>query len=144
MAALKPLLEPPLRRYAGIVLDVMLDHALIRHWHLVCDSPHAGFAAEVYASLARMEPHMPADARKLSQRMREFDLLGSCSTLDGCERTLRHISGRLARPVRLGDAIGMISPVLERIDEAAVAAVASLREATRDLAQRQDLNFSKT
>ena len=39
VAALRTLVEPPLRRYAGILLDVFFDHALIRNWQDLSDTP---------------------------------------------------------------------------------------------------------
>ena len=116
--ALKPLLAGPLRRYAGIVLDVMFDHVLIRQWDDIATIERGRFGASVYASLARSEPHMPEPARRLAQRMRQYDLLSSCASLAGCERTLASIARRLARPVALERAVAAYAPHLDRIEAA--------------------------
>jgi acyl carrier protein phosphodiesterase len=127
VGALRALVAPPLRRYAGIVLDVMIDHALIRQWRRVHDDDRTAFAAGVYASLERGEAGMPESARRLSARMRQHDLLDSCATLAGCERTLDVIARRLSRPVALGNAVAMVASHLDRIDAAALALLARLR-----------------
>ena len=101
VTALKPLVGAPLRRYAGILLDVFFDYALMREWHAFHPGTHPHYCADVYASLARAEAHMPESVRTMSTRMRAYDALSSCATHEGCARTLARIATRLKRPVDL-------------------------------------------
>ena len=103
--SLKPLVEAPLRRYAGILFDVFFDCALLREWAAFHPDSAAVFKAGVYTSLARSERQMPEDVRSTSARMRAFDALSSCATHAGCARTLARISARLKRPVDLSAGI---------------------------------------
>jgi len=103
--ALKPLVDADLRRYAGILLDVFFDYALIRHWSSVAALPRAAFSAEVYASLERQEPGMPLQVSTASARMRAHDALASCASIAGCAHTLGRIAQRLKRPVELAAGI---------------------------------------
>lgn len=137
IAALKALASGPLRRYAGIVLDVLFDHVLIRCWQDHAPAARPEFVAAIYASLAREERQMPDAARRLSARMREFNLLDSCTTLTGCERTLAAISRRLSRPVELSHAMPAFTPHLDRIEAALPALLARLRLPPEALAQGQ-------
>lgn len=127
MPDLRNRVAAPLRRHAGIVLDIMLDHALIRQWPRVCDTGRDEFGREVYASLARAEAAMPEPARRLSARLREYDLLGSCATLAGCRRTLAVIARRLRHPRPLEEGVDMLLPHLDAIDSAVHAVLARAR-----------------
>lgn len=129
LAPLRERVNPPLRRYAGIVLDVLIDHVVIRHWPRMHGSDRATFHAGVYGSLGRMQPHMPEAAARLAQRLRAWDLLDSCATLEGCERTLEAIARRLRRPVPLARGIGMLAPHMPMLDAVVPALVARLRGA---------------
>ncbi len=60
--ACKNLLQAPLRRYAGIIVDVAFDHLLARdfsHWHPV---PLGTLAEQVYDAIARYRQLAPASA----------------------------------------------------------------------------------
>ena len=105
VTALKPLVRAPLRRYAGILFDVFFDYALMREWHVFHASARSQFNADIYASLARTEAHMPEPVRSASARMRAYDALSSCATHEGCARTLARIATRLKRPVDLAASI---------------------------------------
>ena len=133
LAPLRARVTPPLRRYAGIVLDVLIDHVLIRHWPRLHASDRSTFHAGVYGSLERMQPHMPEAAARLAHRLRAWDLLDSCATLEGCERTLEAIARRLRRPVPLAQGIGMLAPHLPMLDAAVPALVMRLRGVVDDL-----------
>jgi acyl carrier protein phosphodiesterase len=125
----------PLRRYAGIVLDVLIDHVLIRHWPRVHESDRSIFQAGVYGSLERMQPSMPEAAARIAQRLRAWDLLDSCGTLEGCERTLEAIARRLKRPVPLAQGIGMLEPHLTALDASVLALVERLPKALEEVAK---------
>lgn len=116
--ALKPLVEAPLRRYAGILFDVFFDYALIRSWQSPSQGSLAQFTASIYASLSRMQFQMDEPARGMAQRMRTHNGLISCATHAGCAHTLARISTRLKRPVNLAAGIR----VLERHEDRIAAA----------------------
>ena len=128
VSALKPLVDAPLRRYAGILFDVFFDYALIRGW----PSPGNGearseFSAGVYTSLAHTETLMPAAARTASTRMRTYDALSSCATHESCARTLARIATRLKRPVELAAGIETLVRHEARIVETFTHVLADLR-----------------
>ena len=133
MADLRGRVTPPLRRHAGIVLDIMLDHSLIRQWTRVCDIARGDFSESVYASLARGEPAMPEPARRLSARLREYDLLDSCATLAGCRRTLAVVARRLRHPRPLEEGVDMLLPHLDLIDATVHAVLAQARAGMAEL-----------
>jgi len=53
-------LDPPWRRYGGIMLDVLFDHMLTRHWGIFGPSGLAQLAAEIDELLARHRQQLPA------------------------------------------------------------------------------------
>ena len=130
VAALRTLVEPPLRRYAGILLDVFFDHALIQNWPDVSDSPREQYREDIYASLARTEHAMPAIAREVSARMRLHDALASCASHAGVARTLERIALRLKRPAPLRDGIATLARHEDEIRAAFLSLLPHLQQAS--------------
>ena len=120
--SLKPLVDAPLRRYAGILFDVFFDYALIRTWNVTERGALPQFTQSVYASLARAHTRMPEPARMAAERMQTYDTLMSCATHSGCTRTLARISTRLKQPVELAAGIS----VLQQHEATIVAAFQTL------------------
>ena len=130
--SLKPLVDAPLRRYAGILFDVFFDYALIHTWSFAERGALPQFTQSVYASLARAHTRMPEPARIAAQRMQTCDALMSCATHSGCARTLARISTRLKRPVDLAAGIS----VLQQHEAAITAAFRTLLPALQQGASR--------
>ncbi|MDT8410192.1 MAG: ACP phosphodiesterase [Wenzhouxiangellaceae bacterium] len=59
-------MQPPWRRYGGIILDVLFDHMLDRHWAVFSNQPINEFAAEVDALLARHRFELPTRLARFS------------------------------------------------------------------------------
>lgn len=94
---------PPLRRYAGIIVDIGLDHALARGWPGFSDEPLAQFAARMAAQVAR---EWPTDAPVAAPPRRGLArTLTGYADADGIERALRSVGGRLRRTNPLSDAL---------------------------------------
>ena len=89
--------DPPLRRFAGIVVDIGYDHFLAssftRHTGLALDD----FADEVYDGLARQASAMPAPAATLCRRMKDGDWLRSYVQRHTLPRAFAGVSRRLRR-----------------------------------------------
>ncbi|MDS4021139.1 MAG: ACP phosphodiesterase [Candidatus Competibacter sp.] len=102
--------QPPLRRYAGILIDLFYDHCLARDWSDHSPVPLAEFARAVYARLHARRAEWPPPMQRGIDYMIAHDLLCSYRELEGIGRALRGISGRLRRANPLADAL----PELER------------------------------
>jgi acyl carrier protein phosphodiesterase len=87
----------PLRRYAGIILDVAFDHYLIRHWEAVCQRERRTFTLEVYALMTENAALLPPRVRPHAPRMIERDFLNRCASREGVMSVLAHLQGRLSR-----------------------------------------------
>ncbi|ABI57413.1 ACP phosphodiesterase [Alkalilimnicola ehrlichii MLHE-1] len=105
------------RRCAGILLDLCHDHFLIRHWTVLQDQPLADWVRRVYRELADRRPDMPAPLQQRLPTLIERDWLRACSDLEGVERVLARVAGRLRRPeplLRAGARLRQLYPDLER------------------------------
>lgn len=98
--------EAPLRRYAGIVLDVWFDHLLVRGWtRLDTGEPLARFARRWLALLDGHATELPESLRAFMAWMHAHGLpqaYGNLATLDVVFHAMAH---RLSRPSPMGDAL---------------------------------------
>lgn len=94
---LRGMFPAPLRRYAGIILDVAFDHFLIRQWSTFCDVGRESFTLEIYDVMQQNPALLPAPVRALVPRMITRDFLNRCETLDGVMAVLSRIDSRLSR-----------------------------------------------
>ncbi len=93
--ASRDLLDPELRRYAGIIIDVFYDHFLSRNWKQFCSGQSVGeFTKEVYADLERAADHAPKDAMEIIRQMIAEDWFANYRSVNGIEYTLKRISRR--------------------------------------------------
>lgn len=100
--------SPPLRRFGGILVDVVYDHCLARQWSTHSDLPLSEFTARVYASLDSIWADIPVQARPGLAHMRLEDWLGSYRELSGIATALSRISRRMRRPFDASAAMTVI------------------------------------
>lgn len=88
------LFEPPVRRYAGIVVDVIYDHFLARQWDQYCDIGLSEYAALVHAALAEHADILPDGARRFAAFMLTDELLAGNLHRHRIDLTLQRIAAR--------------------------------------------------
>ncbi len=93
--ALKQCFSPRRRRFAGIILDVLFDHFLIRHWSAYHQRTLAAFLSENYRDLLAGQALMPPRMQQVTRRLVADDWLGSYRELDNVNFVLNRIAGRL-------------------------------------------------
>ncbi len=125
-ARLRGLFPKPLRRFAGIAIDVAADYHLVQAWDLhaailTTDSFEA-HVSKVEQVLAEKHAHLPAGLQRFAVVLREEHLLLSWGTQDGVERTLQRLSRRSPGFAPLADC----APVLRDLDATLQAHVSSL------------------
>jgi acyl carrier protein phosphodiesterase len=101
-------LEPPFRRFGGVIMDVFYDHALTRSWDRYCGAPVGEFVAGFHLDVEACRRQIPAGAYAILVRMRTGAWLTSYGDLDGVRTTLGRISKRLRRPFDLSAAADVI------------------------------------
>ena len=105
-----------LRRYAGIIVDMVYDHFLATKWSNYCQLPLPDFTQKVYAVLLHQRSSFEGRALQVLERMVEHDWLGSYLSLGNIETALASISRRMSRTNsldRCGDALARAYTGLE-------------------------------
>jgi len=108
--------DPPLRRYAGIMVDVFYDHFLSLHWDRFSEVPRRTFINRFYRSIGPRKKVLPSTAFCVFDWMQTGDWLGEFATLNGIEMTLQRISGRLRRPVDFSPAMDVLRDHFDEFD----------------------------
>ena len=90
----------PFRRYGGIIMDMMFDHFLARHWSRYHNLPLSDFIDYAHAKLIPDE-YWPTAMKTLVDRMQHYQLLASYQTLDGISLAIARIDHRFRRPTPL-------------------------------------------
>lgn len=93
--AAKTLFSAKRRRFAGIALDVLFDHFLIRHWHKYSDVGFAPFCELAYHRLDKRMAVMPLRMQRVVGSMINQQWLASYAQLDGVGFALDRIAGRI-------------------------------------------------
>jgi acyl carrier protein phosphodiesterase len=114
VAAARSRFHPPLRRYAGILLDVWFDHCLAREFSRWSALPLAAFSARVRGVLAEHRSSMPPRMHAFVRTMLARDLPAAYADRSEIGMTLAGLSGRLRRANPLATAL----PVLVADDAA--------------------------
>ena len=97
-------IQPPFRRWGGVLVDVFYDHFLARDWPLYADVPLDDFAQEIYRDFDLCREHLPAELWARLQQMKRDNWLCSYREIDGIETALRRIEFRLRKPFALHEA----------------------------------------
>lgn len=96
---------PSTRRYAGILLDVLYDHALARDWDRYSSEPLGEFADRAAAAVAAEGRWFERALHRAPRRESFGALLMSYRDESGIELALRRTAARLRRPEGLLDAM---------------------------------------
>lgn len=110
VAAARALFEPPLRRYAGVVLDLWFDHLLARDWPRYGVGSLENFSQAVQRLLEAREAQTPLRMRGFLRYLRANDLPRAYVERATMERVFADLSRRIERANPLGDALAQIEP----------------------------------
>lgn len=91
----KQLFSPNRKRFAGIALDVLFDHFLIRHWSQFNKVPLAQFKQNSYALLNENLSVMPTKMKQVVIRMTQNDWFKEYETVEGIGFALDNIAKRI-------------------------------------------------
>ena len=98
--------EPPLRRYAGIVLDVWFDHLLVRDWNrYAADESLPRFSRRWLALLDARTMELPESLRGFLAWMHAHGLPGAYGDDATLDLVFHVLAQRLSRPSPIGDAL---------------------------------------
>jgi len=91
----KQLFSPTRKRFAGIALDVLFDHFLIRHWSQFNDKSLEKFKQNSYALLNENHSVMPIKMKQVVIRMTQNDWFKEYETVEGIGFALDNIAKRI-------------------------------------------------
>ena len=83
------------RRFAGIIIDVVFDYFLIKHWSCYCELPRNEFIDTAYSHLRSHAHVMPAEMARVSGLITENDWFSSYATMEGISTVLDRMSARI-------------------------------------------------
>lgn len=109
---------PELRRYAGILIDLGFDHFLSKHWGRYSAIPLEEFTSGVYRTLQGQAGHLSAGARRMLERLEEYDILGLYRDWDTVPASAARIGQRLRRGNPLRDVARQLDPHRDAMEQA--------------------------
>lgn len=120
-------LPSPFRRYGGIIMDMMFDHFLARHWSRYHPWALADF---IGYSHRRLQPgaHWPPDMVMLVERLKQHRLLAQYRSLEGITRAIIRIDGRFRRPTPLPDCAPLLRAHYDEMEQAFLAFYPELQD----------------
>lgn len=105
------------RRYAGIIIDILYDHFLSRHWACYTTVERKEFIAESYRLMSENHARMPQRMQHICTLMAEQDWLGGYFHLEQVGFAYDRLAIRLRQPNNLAGSIKEVRqlyPLLER------------------------------
>jgi len=98
-----------LRRYAGIVIDISFDHYLTHNWHRFSSQSLKQFTEFVYVTLDQNKEVLSDRARKMMQRLIDYDILCAYHDWNAVPATASRVGERF----RHGNPLREIQPSIE-------------------------------
>ncbi|WP_286240709.1 ACP phosphodiesterase [Neptuniibacter halophilus] len=102
---LKSLISQPRRRFAGIMLDMVFDHYLIKHWHCYSERSFSDSCRDYYANLQRGRALMPLPMQQVTRRITEQDWFSSYAEIEGIGYALDRVATRIRFPHQFAGAV---------------------------------------
>lgn len=93
--ASKRLFSSQRRRFAGVALDMLYDHYLLRHWQQFSNLNTGTFIAGVYREFREHEHLMPEDMSRVTRRMADNDWFNAYADLDNLGYALNRVAERI-------------------------------------------------
>lgn len=86
------------RRFAGVALDILYDHYLLRHWQRFSQADRDRFVRVIYSELRNYEYLMPTPMVKVMRRMVGHDWFGAYEDFDSVGYALDRVADRVRFP----------------------------------------------
>ena len=97
--------EVSLRRYSGILLDVLFDHLLAKEWGNYYEDDLEKFSQHVLSLLVDNSDHLPSEALEVAIKMRRVNSLANYGEVRFLENAFENISRRLTRKNPVADSV---------------------------------------
>lgn len=100
---------PRYGKYAPVIVDVMYDYLLIKHWKNYSDQSFEDFVNECYELFRKNFESFPSRLQFIVQHLLKYDWFHNYATLEGVSKTLYGIGQRSKFPNEIGTAVEEIS-----------------------------------
>lgn len=90
----RSLLAPERSRFAGIIIDILYDHFLAKHWAKYAETPLDIFTQEVYQALERHPEWHAGRLAEILPSLKNDDWLMNYRSIEGIAYTLQRVSMR--------------------------------------------------
>lgn len=111
-------LQPPWRRYGGIILDVLFDHQLSLRWADYSSQPLGGFALEVDRLFAAHREELPPRLQRFTHWAAEVSLWTDMHRRDTIERIFQLIAHRHGRSSPLAEGLKILDAYPAAVEQA--------------------------
>lgn len=93
--ASKRLFSSRRRRFAGVALDILYDHYLLRHWHRFSNEAPGRFIDQVYRELDANAELMPERMQRVTRQIVQHDWFRSYMDIDNIGYALDRVAARI-------------------------------------------------
>ncbi len=93
--ASKSLFSDQRRRFAGVALDILYDHYLLRHWHRFSTEASGRFISRVYTELQENEHLMPQRMARMTRYLVRDNWFDAYRDLDQIGYALDRVASRI-------------------------------------------------
>ncbi len=138
LAELRGEFAAELRRYAGILVDLSFDHFLSQHWSRFGDQSLKDFNEAVYRHLQHRRRELSAPARRMLDRLVQYDLLGRYGDWHSVPDSAARIGERFSRGNPFLGIDGELDRLHPRLEAAFLAFYPELQDFARE--RREALN----
>ena len=114
--ACKALFSSSRCRFAGIALDILFDHYLLRHWDRFGHCNKSGFIHELYRDLEQGAGLMPEDMAKVTRRMVNHDWFHAYQDLDKVGMAMDRVAQRIRFRHQFAGIIEEIRPLDDELE----------------------------
>ena len=116
--SLRQTLPEPLRRYAGILIDLCFDHFLTLHWSRFSSVPLRQFSDRIYEALKTHDHQLSEGARVMAARLARHDVLVLFEHWDTVIASAERTGERFKRENPFRNIDQHLSPEKEKLEHA--------------------------
>ncbi|WP_328189143.1 acyl carrier protein phosphodiesterase [Marinobacter sp. OP 3.4] len=104
------------RRFAGIALDILFDHYLLRHWDRFGHTDKDNFISELYADLEAGHHLMPPSMEQVTRRMVAYDWFKAYEDLETVGQAMDRVASRIRFRHGFAGVIDEIRPMDDELE----------------------------
>lgn len=110
-------IEPPYRRFGGILIDICYDHFLATNWEKFHHEPLGDYCQNFYRLLSKYEPHLPHGTKRFSEVAPKVQWLEGYADMDKLEYILERVGQRFKTPIALDKAFPQLLRDYQLLDQ---------------------------